>query len=81
MVEVTKPTGLRLQQLGSPTIAIETPAGPGTATLSTQVCTCRGPEHPHQHWFLTSPLFRSLTPGSTVSFCLLDDKVIVQLTD
>ena len=76
-VEITKTTGLRLAQLGDPTIEIETPAGSGIAMLATQACTCRGPENPHEHWFLTSPLFCSLEPGTSIRISLEGQKVVV----
>ena len=79
-LEITRPTGLRLEQLGNPTLEIETPAGPGTATLTTQACTCRGPDNPHEHWFLTSPLFRALVPGSIVSLSLESARIVVRPT-
>ena len=46
--------------------------------LSTQACTCRGPDNPHEHWFLASALFRLLAPGSTIRLSLEDQKIVVR---
>ena len=80
MLEITKPVAERLGNAGV-SFALETPAGIGTAELKAMPCTCRGADNPHEHWFLASPLFRSLNPGTEVSLSLEDGKVSVRPTD
>jgi hypothetical protein len=36
------------------------------ARVGTMECTCRGPERPHVHYFLESPMLKQLEPGSDV---------------
>ena len=80
MLEITRPVARRLAQDGM-SFALETPAGTGTAELKAMPCTCRGADKPHEHWFLVSPLLRSLLPGTEVSLTLDDRKVGVRPTD
>jgi len=76
MLEITKPVGEKLAPEG-PTFALRTPDGEGEAELRTQACTCRGADHPHEHWFLVSPLFKALVPGNRVRLAVADRMVIL----
>ena len=75
-LEITRPVADKLRGLGT-RLEIETPAGNGTAELISMPCTCRGENNPHEHWFLASPLFRSLTPGSEIRLSLEGQTVVV----
>ena len=69
MVEITRSVAETLMKQGTE-FELEAPAGRATVTLTSMPCTCRGADNPHEHWFLRSPLFRSLTPGSEVELSL-----------
>jgi len=75
-VEITRPVADKLKRVGT-RLQIETPAGKGTAELTSMPCTCRGENNPHEHWFLASPLLRSLVPGTEISLSLEDKTVVV----
>jgi len=76
MLEITKPVAEKLRVLGT-TLPVETPGGTGLAELKTLPCTCRGADNPHEHWFLTSPLLRSLVPGTEISLSLEGQRILV----
>lgn len=76
MLEITIPVAEKLGPAGS-SFALQTPAGTGTTELRAQPCTCRGEDSPHVHWFLVSPLFRSLVPGTMIGLALEDQRIIV----
>ena len=76
MLEITRPVAERLRKVGTE-FDVTTPGGAGKATLTSMPCTCRGTENPHEHWFLRSELFRSLTPGSDVELTLRDNRIVV----
>ena len=80
MLEITMPVAEKLGTAGM-SFALETPDGTGTAELKAMPCTCRGADNPHEHWFLVSPLLRSLSPGTAISLALEDGKVLVRPTD
>lgn len=69
MLEITKPVAHILMQVGTQ-FELESPAGRGSASLTSMPCTCRGAENPHEHWFLRSDLFRALVPGREVELTL-----------
>jgi hypothetical protein len=79
MLEITKPVAEQLGDAGM-SFALETPAGSGTVELRSLPCTCRGADNPHEHWFLVSPLFRALNPGSQVSLSMDDGALVVRPT-
>lgn len=80
MLEITRPVAQRLAAVGM-SLALETSAGSGTAELRTLPCTCRGPDNPHEHWFLASPLFRALIPGTKVGLALDGGRIVVSDND
>ncbi|MBI2764349.1 MAG: hypothetical protein HYX53_00390 [Chloroflexi bacterium] len=49
-----------------------------SATVESYPCTCRGPERPHEHWFIRRPGLRAgdrvaiTAPGSSVEPYVLD---------
>jgi hypothetical protein len=77
MVEITKPTAEMLLTRGRE-FDLTTPAGDGSALLTSMPCTCRGAENPHEHWFLRSDLFRSLKPGTDVELILNQTRIEVR---
>lgn len=79
-LEITKPAAEKLGPAGT-TFPLETPSGRGTVELRSQPCTCRGEANPHAHWFLVSPLLRSLIPGTEIRLSLEDQTVVVRETD
>ncbi|MDQ3697881.1 MAG: hypothetical protein M3373_07635 [Gemmatimonadota bacterium] len=48
----------------------------GRGCLAAMVCTCRGAESPHQHWFLESAALTSLAAGGEVAVELREDGVV-----
>jgi hypothetical protein len=64
-LEITKVGAARLGGLGDGfQVAIGGDQAP--ARLGTMECTCRGPERPHVHYFLESPMLKQLEPGRDV---------------
>lgn len=64
-LEITKVGAARLGGLGDGfEIAIGDEHAP--AKLGTMECTCRGPERPHVHYFLESPVLKQLEAGAIV---------------
>ena len=80
MLEITKPVAERLMRV-SREFELTTPAGDGSAVLTSMPCTCRGAENPHEHWFLRSDLFRLLVPGSEVELTLNGPRIEVRSPD
>jgi hypothetical protein len=78
MLEITKPVAERLRAVGT-AFDLTTPAGDGSATLTSMPCTCRGAENPHEHWFLESDLLRNLTPGREVDLTLRGTRITVEI--
>ena len=77
MIEITKPVAEMLRMRGSE-FDVRTPAGEGRTLLTSMACTCRGPEKPHEHWFLRSELFRSLIPGTEIAILLIEDRIEIR---
>lgn len=68
-LEITKVGAARLGGIGDGfQIAIGDEQAP--ARLGTMECTCRGPERPHVHYFLESPMLKQLEPGKDVELDL-----------
>lgn len=64
-LEITPATGRRLQMEGA---VITTMVGERTGIAAVEVMPChcgRGPEGAHEHWFVTSELYRELQAGET----------------
>jgi len=78
-LEVSRPVAQKLERVGTG-LEIRTPAGNGTVELTSMPCTCRGENSPHEHWFLASPLLRSLVPGTEVALALDGQTVVVTET-
>jgi len=75
-LEITQPVAMKLGLIAT-TFPLATPAGAGTAELQSQPCTCRGADNPHEHWFLVSPLFRSLNPRAVIGVSLDERKIVI----
>jgi hypothetical protein len=64
-LEITPDGRRKLAPLGD-AFAVEWRGARGRATLHHLACTCRGPENPHEHWFVQSELLRQLPVGEEV---------------
>jgi hypothetical protein len=64
-LEITGAAAARLAH-GGATLRIEVAGRSAPATVDTMTCTCRGGEHPHEHYFVQSQLLKELTVGSEV---------------
>ena len=76
MIEITRPVAEKLMDHGLE-FDLETPAGRGTVSVTSMPCTCRGKDNPHEHWFLSSPLLKSLIPGSEIDLSLHGTRITV----
>jgi hypothetical protein len=76
-LEISPEVAVTLAGLGLD-FAIRTPAGEDRAQVSAFTCTCeKRAEGPHDHFFLESPLLKSLVPGSRVNLELSGGQVTV----
>jgi hypothetical protein len=64
-LEITKRAAERLMKFGE-RIRVDVGGRHATVALSTYDCTCRGTDKPHVHYFIESPVFKKLEPGSEV---------------
>ena len=78
MLEISKPAAEKLPS-GRSEFDLTTPAGDGSATLTSMPCTCRGADNMHEHWFLRSDLFRSLMPGTWVELRLQGSRIVIEM--
>jgi hypothetical protein len=65
-LEITKRAASRLRDLGRG-LEVDVGGERTAATLGTMTCTCRGPENPHEHYFLESSALKQLQPGAEVN--------------
>jgi hypothetical protein len=64
-LEITKRAAGRLRDLGRG-LEVDVGGERSPVTLGTMTCTCRGPERPHEHYFLESSSLKQLRPGAEV---------------
>lgn len=64
-LEITESAAESLSALGA-TLQIQLEAQLSRAELSDMVCTCRGAERPHKHFFVVSDLLKTLRSSSEV---------------
>jgi hypothetical protein len=77
-IEITARAAGRLRDLGH-ALEVEVGGDRGTATVQSMRCTCRGDAKPHAHYFLQSPPFTRLTPGTEVDLELDESLGVVRL--
>jgi hypothetical protein len=49
------------------------------ASLGTMECTCRGPDNPHVHYFIQSPVLQALAAGNEVDLDLDVESRVVRI--
>jgi hypothetical protein len=77
-LEITARAASRLRDLGH-ALEVELDGERSTATVESMTCTCRGDAKPHAHYFLQSPRFTRLRPGSEVDLELEESLGLVRL--
>lgn len=64
-LEITKPTALRLEAMKA-ALTVELEGLRVPARIDTMVCTCRGAEKPHVHYFLEAERLKALESGREI---------------
>jgi hypothetical protein len=77
-LEITRRAAARLRDLGH-VLEVELSGQHSSAAVESMTCTCRGKAKPHAHYFLQSPTFKRLTPGTEVDLELDEVVGVVRL--
>ena len=77
-LEITKVAAAKCQVLGA-TFDVVLADAQVPARLGTMDCTCRGEDNPHVHYFIESPVLKTLTAGEHVDLNLDAERKVVHV--